>query len=249
MHTGLSACLAVLGVLASGATVAQPSPPTESPSTNTAESSSVPLWGGLRLAMSADEVATVLRSTEGIRRVEVRARANRATTFSIRYADDGISLVGLRHHVTPTMGASGLEAVTLTSTGCLSLMNSKWQELRRLLAERYTPYEVFAQRSPTGYVLGASQEFSNSVTHVTATLESIAAPQYVPAPARTGTLGQLAESIAAASADAARERCPADAGDQGSISITYRSQEAVAAMRDAERVKQEEQRRRDLDRL
>lgn len=188
-----------------------------------------PLWQGLSYGLSAEHVAAVLRSVDGIKSVEVKQRKNKPARLKILYSKGGVDVGPSRAQVETVFNSDGLTEVRLTIDDCASAIEAKTKTLIETLREKYGPGALVRLVDLSGQLIDTVVVFANNLTRL-----QLSYADYNPAIVEgsvpgSGALGAIGDIFGAMSANAAEKACPADAGARRKLTLTYSSQAVFLA--------------------
>lgn len=206
---------------------------------------SVPLWQSVREEMSPEEVASSLRSVDGIKSVAYKI-GKKGPTFSIRYVDAGVEISGIPFSVEPKFEQGRLVKINLNAKSCAKLIDAKYEIISDLLSQKYAKGREQREISEDGTFIAIRNTFISESTRVMMRVEQGDIPQYVPP--KTGLAG-LMTTLINNGVDADRRECPNDTGRKSELKLVYSGQASSAATDNMNDGEQEAKEARDKSKL
>lgn len=222
----------------------------------------VPLWRGLILGMDANAVALLLQTLPEIKQAKVRLKKGKPPEIKIDYNPAGIALFGFRMNLGFDFGATGLRQVSLVSEPVCrdAAFPTRLGNLGEGLAEKY-PRKITvvkADGSPSETELAVTDERTlvnvgvRAVTPPSEYAVARADVDYELAKAEKSfsamSVGMAALQLKFARQNALRA-CPATDGIMAGVTLVYSSYAESVAHQDSSRARQNEQNRKDREKL
>lgn len=220
-----------------------------------------PLWRGLLYGMDRNAVAAHLRTLPEVAHVEVRSRRNREPEIVLRYNGDGLSLFGFKLDPSFEFESNALTAVTIrskavctgpsfdeSSINLVAGLREKYPRQLRVVDEHGVP-----EPDKIAFTDGTTQVMVTISISAPPSAREVASANLDAALARSRDQSAMYLTLLASRLERERDNaltaCPRSEGQKANVILQYNSHTVTLDEMERRRIQEDNQNRRDIDKL